>query len=85
MYGAWQDEQLVEEFEKMKSAGNEQTDQSETGEGQEAGEGQPVEEEEERFPELTQGSFPRLRADMEAYNREIYENGQTGLQDAWNY
>ena len=38
MYGAWQDEQLVEEFEKMKSAGNEQTDQSETGEGQEAGE-----------------------------------------------
>lgn len=85
MYGAWQDEQLVEEFEKMKSAGNEQTDQSETGEWQEAGEGQPVEEEKERFPELSQGSFSRLRADMEAYNREIYKNGQAGLQDAWNY
>ena len=85
MYGAWQDEQLVEEFEKMKSAGNEQTDQSGTGEGQRAGEEQPDEEGEERFPELAQGSFSRLRADMEAYNREIYESGQTGLQDAWNY
>lgn len=85
LYGTWKDEQLVEEFEKMKNAGNEQPDGDGIGKGQDAGERQSAEKEGEKLPELAQGSFSMLRADMEAYNLEIYQNGQTGLQDAWNY
>ena len=30
-------------------------------------------------------SYPELKAAMEAYNREIYENGQEGLKDSHSY
>lgn len=85
LYGAWQDEQLVEEFEEMKNDGKEKAEQSPKGEQEEAGDGLPEGEAAERFTGFVQGSFPQLRKDMEAYNRDIYQNGQAGLQDAWNY
>lgn len=85
LYGAWQDEQLVEEFEEMKNDGKEKAEQSPKGEQEEAGDGLPEDEAAERFTGFVQGSFPQLRKDMEAYNRDIYQNGQAGLQDAWNY
>lgn len=31
------------------------------------------------------GPYPELKAAMEAYNREIYENGQEGLKDSHSY
>lgn len=49
-----------------------------------AGEDLPFEGTNPSEPE-SQRPFAQLYADMEAYNQSIYENGQSGLVDAWSY
>lgn len=75
IYGIWKSEHLIREFQDMREA-------KDSGQQEESADDKG---EDGRFPDLEEGEFTELRRDMEAYNRQIYERGQAGLQDAWDF
>ncbi|HIV53182.1 MAG TPA: class C sortase [Candidatus Mediterraneibacter norwichensis] len=75
IYGNWLNERQIREFQNMReTAGDPQSSDS-----------SDEEEKSDKYPYLEQGGFAELRQDMETYNRRIYENGQQGLRDAWDF
>src|SRR5699024_6929257 len=78
-YISSQNNRLIEEFDNMRLTGEEsvQTEDDGVKNASEGGETLPS--------DFLQGGFSELYTDMAAYNREIFENGQTGLHDAWDY
>ena len=78
-YISSQNNRLIEEFDNMRLTGEESVQTEDDG-------AKSASEDGETLPsDFLQGGFSELYTDMAAYNREIFENGQTGLHDAWDY
>lgn len=75
IYGIWRSERLIQEFQDMRGAEEKRQPEERTDDKGDDG----------RFPYPEKAGFVKLRQDMEAYNRQIYENGQPGLRDAWDF
>lgn len=76
-----------EEASRSAEAGEarreEEAEEAETGEAPETSGEQTAAP--EGLPQLEESSALRLRAEMEEYNRRIYEEEQSSLRDAWSY
>lgn len=73
------DSRIIDEFEKMRVSSQSEAQKDA------AGDSESPDSTEEWTPVPVTGGSEDLYADMKSYNREIFENGQDGLSDAWNY